>query len=152
MTVYDVTSSNDTQRNNHLTEHHTLGVKPLHSHETRHTARQGTLAEKNATASSRNMTRARLAQLRAARFFIKKMRPFSQCEDVSYREQAAPDWVACCRDTMRGTIGECFLVATEQVKLALRSVLNHGVLTLEILHVVGRGRPSIATHTRHKLE
>jgi len=49
MTVYDVTSSNDTQRNNHLTEHHTLGVKPLHGHQDLHTVRQGTLTDKKTT-------------------------------------------------------------------------------------------------------
>ena len=36
MAVYDVTNSNDTQRNIHLTEHHTLGVKTGHSHQALH--------------------------------------------------------------------------------------------------------------------
>jgi hypothetical protein len=39
MTVYDVTSANDTQRKIHLTDHHTLGVKSGHSHQTLHRAR-----------------------------------------------------------------------------------------------------------------
>ena len=86
MTVYDVTNSNDTQRNLHLTDHHSLGV-----------------------------TMARLAHLRVARYFIRKMCPFSQCEDASYHEQAPSDWVACCRDTIRDTIVECFLVVPEQM-------------------------------------
>jgi hypothetical protein len=74
------------------------------------------------------MSIARLAHLRVARFFIKTMRPFSHCEDASYREQASPDWVACARDTMRGTIGECFLVAAQQVKLAINSAAKRAVL------------------------
>ena len=106
MSVYDVTISNDTQRNIHLTEHHTMGVKPHHSHQALHTARQGTMVEKNTIASSRNMTTTRLDQLCPTRFFIKKIRPFPECEDESYREQAAHEWVACSRDTTRGSIGE----------------------------------------------
>jgi hypothetical protein len=128
MTVYDVTSANDTQRNIHLTDHHTLGVKTGHSHQALHRARLGTLVEKNATAARRHMSIARLAQLRVARYFIKTMRPFSHCEDASYREQASPDWVSCARDTMRGTIGECFLVAAQQVKLAINSAARRAVL------------------------
>jgi hypothetical protein len=41
MTVYDVTSANDTQRNIHLTDHHTLGVKLVHSHQTLYRAPSG---------------------------------------------------------------------------------------------------------------
>jgi hypothetical protein len=67
MAVYDVTSANDTQRNIHLTDHHTLGVKSVHSHHALHSARLGTLAEKNATAARRHMSIARLAHLRVAR-------------------------------------------------------------------------------------
>jgi len=128
MAVYDVTNSNDTQRNIHLAEHHKLGVKAGHSHAALHGARVSTLAERNATAASRHMSTARLAQLRVARYFIKAMRPFSDCEEASYREQASPDWVACKRDTMRGTIGECFLVAAQHVKLAITSVAKRSVL------------------------
>ena len=83
MAVYDVSGQNDTQRNIHLTEHHSLGAKAAHSHQALHSARQGTLADKNATAVRRNMSIARLAHLRVARYFIKTMRPFSQCEDES---------------------------------------------------------------------
>jgi hypothetical protein len=56
MSVYDVTSANDTQRNIHLTDHHTLGVKAGHNHQDLHSARLGTLAEKNATAARRHMS------------------------------------------------------------------------------------------------
>ncbi len=63
MTVYDVTSANDTQRNIHLTDHHTLGVKLVHSHQTLYRARLGTLVEKNATAVRRHMSIARLPHL-----------------------------------------------------------------------------------------
>jgi hypothetical protein len=52
-----------------------LGVKTLHGHKVLHTARQDTLAERNTTALSRNMTMAHLAQLRVARYFIRKMCP-----------------------------------------------------------------------------
>ena len=34
--VYDVTNSNDTQRNVHLSQHHMLGVTPLHDRDTLH--------------------------------------------------------------------------------------------------------------------
>jgi hypothetical protein len=113
-----------------LTDHHTLGVKTTHGHTALHTARQGTLTERNAAALSRNMTITHLDQLRVERYFIRKMCPSSQCEDASYHEEDVSDWVACCRDTMYGTIGECFLVTAEQVKLDLRCVLKHTVLTL----------------------
>jgi hypothetical protein len=96
MSVYDVTNSNDTQRNMHLTDHHSLGVKTLHGHKVLHTARQGTLTERNDSVLNRNMTMTRLAHLRMARYFTRKMCPFSQSEDASYREQVASDWVACC--------------------------------------------------------
>jgi hypothetical protein len=122
--------SNDTQRNFHLTDHHTLGVKTLHGHKDLHTTRQVTLAERNTAALNRNMTMARLAQLRVALYFIRKMCPFSHCEDASYREEAVSDWVACFRDTMCGTIGECLLVVNEQVKFALRFDLKRSVLAL----------------------
>jgi hypothetical protein len=128
MTVYDVTSVNDTQRNIHLTDHHSLGVKSGHNHQVLHNARLGTLVEKNATTSRRHMSISGLAHLRVARYFIKNMCPFSHCEDVSYREQASPDWVACARDTMRGTIGECFLVVAQQVKLTINSAAKRAVL------------------------
>jgi hypothetical protein len=121
MSVYDVTSANDTQRNIHLTDQHTLRVKSVHSHQALHSARLGTLTEKNATADRRYMSIAHLAHLCVSRYFIKTMRPFSHCEDASYREQASTDWVACARDTMCGTIGECFLVTTQQVKFAINS-------------------------------
>jgi hypothetical protein len=49
MTVYDVTIANDTQRNIHLTDHHTLGMKLGHTHQTLYIGRLDTLAEKNAT-------------------------------------------------------------------------------------------------------
>ncbi len=52
MVVYDVTSANDTQRNIHLTAHHTLGVKSVHSHQALQNSRLGTLSEKNATAKT----------------------------------------------------------------------------------------------------
>ena len=128
MTVYDVTSANDTKRNIHLTDHHTLGVKSGHSHQALHSARLDTLAEKNETVDRRHMSIARLTHLRVACYFIKTMRPFSHCEDASYREQASPDWVACVRDTMCGTIGECFLVVTQQVKLVINSAAKRAVL------------------------
>ena len=128
MSVYDVTSANDTQRNIHLTDHHTLGVKAGHSHQALYSARLGTLADENATPVRRHMSITRLTQLRVARYFIKTMSPFSHCEDTSYREEASPDWVACVRDTMRGTIGECFLVVTQQVKLAINSDTKRAVL------------------------
>ncbi len=70
-TVYDVTSANDTQRNIHLTDHHTLGVKSVYRHQTLHSTRLGTLVEKNATATRRHMSITRLVHLRVARFFIK---------------------------------------------------------------------------------
>ncbi len=85
-----------------------------------------------------------LTQFRVARFFIKTMRPFSQCEDANYPEQAATDWVACYRDTMRGTIGECFLVTAEEVKLALRPVLKRSVITLVISMLIS-GQEKSAT-------
>ena len=77
----------------------------------------------------------RLTQLRVVRFFIRKMSPFSECEDGRYREQDVTDWVACYRDTMRGTIGEFFQVVTEEVKLDLRPVLKweQGVCVLVVL-------------------
>jgi hypothetical protein len=100
MVVYDVTNTCDTQRNIHLAEHHSLGVKAGHGHTALRTTRHVTLAQRNADADSRN------------------------------REQPASDWVACCRDTMRGTIDECFLVPAEQVKVALRPVLKRSVFTL----------------------
>jgi hypothetical protein len=128
MSVYDVTSANDTQRNIHLTDHHTLGVKVGHSHQSLHSARLVTLAEKNATADRKHMSIAGLAHLRVARYFIKNMRPFSHCEDASYREQGSPDWAACVRDTMRGTIGECFLVVAQQVNLVINSAAKRVVL------------------------
>lgn len=55
MTVYDVTSANDTQRNIHLTDHHTLGVKLGHSHQALHNSRLDTLVEKNTTTDRRHM-------------------------------------------------------------------------------------------------
>jgi hypothetical protein len=61
MTVYDVTNSNDTQRNLHLTDHHFLVVKTLHGNKVLHTVRQGTLAERNDDVLNRNMTITRLA-------------------------------------------------------------------------------------------
>jgi hypothetical protein len=128
MAVYDVTSANDTQRNIHLTDHHTFGVKAGHSHQALHRVRLVTLAEKNATAVRRHMSITGLAHLRVARYFIKNMRPFSHCEDASYREQASPDWVACARDTIRGTIGECFLVVAQQVNLVINSAVKCAML------------------------
>jgi hypothetical protein len=83
MQVYDVTNFTDTQRNVHLAEHHILGLKKLHGHKALHGARLGKMADSNAAALKRNMPIARLAQLRVARFFIRKMRPFSECEDPS---------------------------------------------------------------------
>jgi hypothetical protein len=79
MQVYDVTNFTDTQRNVHLAEHHILGLKKLHGHKALHGARLGKMADSNAAALKRNMPIARLAQLRVARFFIRKMRPFSEC-------------------------------------------------------------------------
>jgi hypothetical protein len=109
-------------------------MKTLRGHKTLHFARQVTLSQRNVSALSRNMTMTRLAQLRVAPYFIRKMCPFSQCEDTSYREQTVSDWVACCRDTIRGTIGERFLVTADQVKLALHSVLTRTVL-LTLVHL-----------------
>ena len=126
--VYDVTNSNDTQRNVHLSQHHMLGVTPLHSREALHTARMGRIAQATAAAAKRNMPADRLAHVRVARFFIKKMLAFSVCEDAAYREQASVDWKACKRDTMRATIGECFLVTAAQTKLAIRCTLKRAVL------------------------
>ncbi len=74
------------------------------------------------------MSITRLAHLRVTRYFIKTMRPFSHCEDASYREQVSPDWVACARGTMCGTIGECFLVAAQQSKLVINSTAKRAVL------------------------
>jgi hypothetical protein len=74
-------------------DHHTLGVKAGHGHQALHSARLGTLSEKNATAGRRRMSIAGLAHLRVSRYFIKNMRPFSHCEDASYHEQASTDWV-----------------------------------------------------------
>ena len=105
-----------------------MGLKKFHGHKALHGARLGKMTDSNAATLKRNMPIARLAQLRVARFFIRKIRPFSECEDPSYRDQAGPAWEACSRDTMCGTIGECFLVAAEQVKHALRSVLKRAVL------------------------
>ncbi len=48
------------------------------------------------------MSIARLAHLRVARYFIKTMRPFSHCEDASYREKTSSDWVACTREQCAG--------------------------------------------------
>ncbi len=73
----------------YLTDHHTLGVKAGHSHQTLNSARLVTLAEKNGTVARRLMSIAGSAHLRVARYFIKNMRPFSHCEDASYREQAS---------------------------------------------------------------
>jgi len=100
----------------------------LQSHQALHSARLSTLVDKNATAAIRNMSIDRLSQLCVARYFIKTIRPFSQCEEASFREQASSDWVACNRDTRRGTIGECFLVAVQQVKLVIISVGKRAVL------------------------
>jgi hypothetical protein len=74
------------------------------------------------------MSIAHLTHLCVARYFIKTMCPFSHCEDASYREQASPDWVACVRDTMCGTIGECFLVTAQAVKFVINSDANRVVI------------------------
>ena len=55
---------------------------------------------------------------------------FSVCEDRAYREQASPEWKPCSRDTMRGTIGECFLVTSADLKHTIRTVLTHVVLSV----------------------
>ncbi len=125
-----MTNFTDTQRNVHLAEHHILGLNKLHDHKGLHGARLGKMSDSNATDLKRNMTITRLAQLCVTRFFIRKMSPFSECEDLSYREEAGPAWKACSRDTMCGTIGECFLVATEQVKHGLRSDLKCSVIAV----------------------
>ncbi len=91
MTVYDVTNANDTQRNLHLTDHHSLDVKTIHDHKDLHTAREDTFPERNTTDLSGNMIIVLLVHLRVARYFIRKMCPFSQCEDTSYHEQAPSD-------------------------------------------------------------
>ena len=43
--VYDVNNANDTQRNVHLSQHHILGVTPIHGREALHHARLGTMEE-----------------------------------------------------------------------------------------------------------
>jgi hypothetical protein len=108
----DVTNFFHTQSNEYLTNHHMLDVKTLHGKSALHDARLGKIADSDAAALRNNMSLPRLAQLRVARF-LKKMRPFSECEDPTFRKQATCEWEACGRDTMRPTIGECFLVAPE---------------------------------------
>ncbi len=103
-------------------------MNKLHGKQSLHSARLGKIADRDATTHKNDMSISRLAHLRVARFFIKKMRPFSECEDPTFREQDAREWEACGRDTMCATIGECFLVPAEQVKLVMRSVLKRAVL------------------------
>ena len=50
------------------------------------------------------------------------------CEDKAYREQSSVKWKACIRDTIRGTIGECFLVTAAEIKHTIRTVLKSTVL------------------------
>ena len=63
-------------------------------------ARLKKMAESDSADLKKNMSLPRLAQLRVARFFIRKMCPSSECEDASYLEQAAREWEACGRDTI----------------------------------------------------
>ena len=53
---------------------------------------------------------------------------FSVCEDKAYHEQVSVEWKTCSRDTMRGTIGECFLVTAAEIKHTIRTVLKRTVL------------------------
>ena len=98
--AYDVTNYNDTQRNVHLAQHHILGVRPLYIRDALHSVRVGKMEEANAAADVKKMPVYRLVQLRVARFFIKKMMPFTVCEDRTYPEQESLDWKTCSRDTM----------------------------------------------------
>jgi hypothetical protein len=105
-----------------------MKIMDLIVHASVHTSRLGKLQQANAVAAAKNMPVARLAQLRVARFFIRNMMPFSVCEDQAYREQASTDWKACSRDTMSGTIGECFLVAASEITLVILSTLKRCIL------------------------
>ena len=78
--VHDVSNSNDTQRNVHLSQHYMLGVTPQHGKEELHTERVGKMQEANTEDVMKQMSIHRLAQLRVVRFFIKKMLAFSVCE------------------------------------------------------------------------
>jgi len=50
------------------------------------------MTESDSADLKKNMSLPRLAQLRVARFFIRKMCPSSECEDASYLEQAAREF------------------------------------------------------------
>ena len=80
----DVTNFSDTQSNEYLTNHHMLGVKTLHGKAALLGARLGKIADSDAAALRNNMSLPRLAQLRVARF-LKKMCPFSDCENPTFR-------------------------------------------------------------------
>ncbi len=51
--VYDVTYSNDTQRNVHLTQHHMFGVTPLHDHDSLYNPHLGKFEQTNTTAAAK---------------------------------------------------------------------------------------------------
>ncbi len=85
-----MTNSTDTQRNVHLTEHHILDTKPLHGNQDLHHTRLDRIMNSNTESLQRQMPLTRLAQLRVTRFVIRKMRPFSECEDAIYHEQSVP--------------------------------------------------------------
>jgi hypothetical protein len=87
MQVYDVNNLSDTQSNEYLTNHHLMGVKHLYDKPALHNARLGKIADRDATGLKNNMSISRLTHFRVERFFIKKMRPFSECEDPTFREQ-----------------------------------------------------------------
>ena len=72
----------------------------MNSREVLHNARLDKMEEVNEAVAKKNMTVHRLAQLRVARFFIKKMVAFSVCEDRAYHEQTSPEWKTSNRDTM----------------------------------------------------
>jgi hypothetical protein len=90
MQVYDVTNSTDTQRNVHLAEYHILDAKPLHGHQALHRTRLDRIMDSNTESLQRQMPLTRLALLRVTRFVIRKMCPFSECEDASYHDQTVP--------------------------------------------------------------
>ena len=87
--------------------------------------------EVNEAVVKKNMITHRLAQFRVARFFIKKMVTFPVFEDREYHEQTSLEWKACSRDTIRGTIGECFLVTAADINHTIRTVLNEEDFLLE---------------------
>ncbi len=98
MLVYDVTNLNDTQRNFHLTDHHTLGVKTFHGHKTLHTVRQGFLSERNDYVLSRNMTMTLLTQLRVTVISSERcVLFFGSCWSGQVRPPIRPE--SCCPDT-----------------------------------------------------